>query len=335
MTPIFLSAIFITKNPTNQFINTLSEISQLLSSLVTDFEIIVIDNGSDDASIANLKKITTETKIPNVIVFTLTNEIEINLASWVGLENAIGDYVVVLDADTDDFLIIPEMLEKIQSGADVVFAKNISELRPNFLYNIIETTFNYFYKIITNIEINKNSAQFRLLNRQVVNFILQHPNPSVSYKYLPVTGGFQRFYISYQSEIKNQKNKKLALSVEQGIQLLISTSKAPMRIVTSLSIFGAIANLVYSLYVVFIAIFKPKIAEGWVSQSLQQSGMFFLFSLVLLVLGEYILAMTNQQNKGPHYHISQEFSSPVMTHRQKLNLEIVAETSPHSKNNLD
>ena len=59
-----------------------------------------------------------------------------------------------------------------------------------------------------------------------------------------------------------------------------------MRLVTSLSLFGAIANVVYSIYVVSIGFFKTDVAPGWISLSLQQSGMFFLISLVLLVLGE-------------------------------------------------
>ena len=97
-----------------------------------------------------------------------------------------------------------------------------------------------------------------------------------------------------------------------------------MRLVTSLSLFGATANIVYSVYVVAIAILKPNLAPGWVSLSLQQSGMFFLLSLVLLVLGEYILHMASLSNEGPLYHVGQEFTSARMTRREKLNIEEVA-----------
>ena len=96
-----------------------------------------------------------------------------------------------------------------------------------------------------------------------------------------------------------------------------------MRIVTSLSLFGAAANLLYSAYIVAIGIFKADVAPGWVSLSLQQSGMFFLISMVLLVLGEYILHMTRLNNEGPLYHVAQEFTSVRMTRREKLNVEDV------------
>jgi hypothetical protein len=94
-----------------------------------------------------------------------------------------------------------------------------------------------------------------------------------------------------------------------------------MRLVSALSMFGAAANLVYSGYVVAVGLFKSDVAPGWVSLSLQQSGMFFLISLVLMVLGEYIVNMARLSNEGPLYHVGQEFTSERMTRREKLNIE--------------
>jgi hypothetical protein len=112
------------------------------------------------------------------------------------------------------------------------------------------------------------------------------------------------------------------------MRLLVSTTRAPMRLVTSLSLFGAVANLIYSVYVVAVGILKADVAPGWISLSLQQSGMFFLLSLVLLVLGEYILHMVSLSNEGPLYHVGQEFTSAHMNRREKLNVEEAASTAP-------
>jgi hypothetical protein len=84
---------------------------------------------------------------------------------------------------------------------------------------------------------------------------------------------------------------------------------------------------VYCVYVISVGIFKADVAPGWISFSLQQSGMFFLISLVLLVLGEYILNMASLSNEGPLYHVGQEFTSARMTRREKLNIEEVASGS--------
>jgi hypothetical protein len=107
------------------------------------------------------------------------------------------------------------------------------------------------------------------------------------------------------------------------MRLLVSTTRAPMRMVTAISLFGAIANLIYSAYVIAVALFKQDVATGWTSLSLQQSGMFFLISMVLFVLGEYILSVVSLSNEGPKYHVGQEFTSARIVRREKLNVEEV------------
>jgi len=122
--------------------------------------------------------------------------------------------------------------------------------------------------------------------------------------------------------------KRIGESFDRGMRMLVSTTRGPMRLVTTLSLFGAVSNVVYSAYVIAIAFFKADVAPGWVTLSLQQSGMFFLISLVLLVLGEYILHMASLSNEGPAYHVAQEFTSARMTRREKLNVEETAAASP-------
>jgi hypothetical protein len=137
--------------------------------------------------------------------------------------------------------------------------------------------------------------------------------------------------MDYSSMPTTVDKKQLGESIDRGIRLLVSTTHAPMRLVTGLSLFGAVANLLYSVYVVAIGILKTDVAPGWISMSLQQSGMFFLISLVLLVLGEYILHMANLSNEGPLYHVAQEFTSARMTRNEKLNIEtVVSSSSEHS-----
>ena len=63
--------------------------------------------------------------------------------------------------------------------------------------------------------------------------------------------------------------------------------------------------------------------------------MFFLISLVLLVLGEYILHMASLSHGGPLHHVGQEFTSARMTRRERLNIEDVSYSAPHDLPNSD
>ena len=325
--PIFLSSVLVVRNQSCQIESVLGDAIAEISSLVSDFELIVVDNASDDQSVSTLKNLTAENGLPNLQVYALTKQVDTDTASWVGLENALGDFIAVIDPSTDDIGLLPEMLDRAVSGADVVFATNQQEPAQSIAYRCAHAVFNILYKAFNGVDLAKEAPHYRVLSKRMVNFILQHPQPAMTYRHLPATGGFARVNLNYSAAPRVTQTKRLGASVDRGMRLLVSTTRAPMRLVTSLSLFGAAANLMYSAYVVAIGLFKADVAPGWISLSLQQSGMFFLISLVLLVLGEYILHMARLSTEGPPYHVGQEFTSARMTRRAKLNIEEGASTT--------
>ncbi|WP_321863692.1 glycosyltransferase [Pseudomonas paraveronii] len=319
--PCFLSAVFVVRDQSASIENILSDAASIIADIVGDYELIVVDNASGDDSISVLKRMTAESGIANLQVYALTKEVDADTASWVGLENALGDFVVVVDPLADDISFIPKMLEQAVSGADVVFANNAQKPAQSLAYRTANSVFHSLYNRLNGIHLAKEAPQYRILSKRVINFILQHPQPAMTYRHLPATGGFARAYLNYSSAPKASRPKRLGDSIDRGMRLLVSTTRIPMRVVTSLSLFGAVANLVYCIYIIAVGILKADVAPGWISFSLQQSGMFFLISLVLLVLGEYILNMASLSNEGPLYHVGQEFTSARMTRLEKLNIE--------------
>lgn len=322
--PIFLSVVIVVRNQSEQIEKILFEIAECISSLVSDYELVIVDNASEDESVSVLKNFTEVNGLPNLQVYALTKEVDADTASWVGLENALGDFVAVIDPLVDDIMFLPEMLDRAVGGVDVVFANNEQKPAQSLVYRGAYAVFNRLYSWFNGIHLAKEAPQYRVLSKRVVNFILQHPQPAITYRHLPATGGFARINLNYSSTPRISQTKRFGESFDRGMRLLVSTTRAPMRLVTALSLFGAIANLVYSFYVVAVGLFKVDVSPGWISLSLQQSGMFFLISLVLLVLGEYILHMASLSNEGPLYHVGQEFTSARMTRREKLNIEEVA-----------
>lgn len=324
--PVFLSVVVVVRNQSERLAELLAHAGACIGPLVSDYELIVIDNASQDDSVEVLKGLVGEAGFSNIQVYALSKEVDTDTAFWVGLENALGDFVVVLDPMVDDIAFVPKMLDKAVQGADVVFANNRQKPTQGLAYRFSYTVFNALYKTFGGVDLAREAPQYRLLNKRVINFILQHRQPAMTYRHLPATGGFSRVHLDYSAKPGIPSTKHLADSINRGMRLMVSTTRAPMRVVTMLSLFGAIANLIYSGYVVIIAVFKEDVAPGWVSLSLQQSGMFFLISLVLLVLGEYILNMASLSNEGPLYHVGQEFTSARITRREKLNVEDVATT---------
>lgn len=319
--PVFLTVVLVMRNLSDRLDCILENATELLMPLVKDYELVIVDNASEDGSVARLKKFTSQDGLPNLQVYALTKEVDADTASWVGLENALGDFVAVIDPLSDDLGFLPNMLEEATSGSDVVFANNERRHRQGAAYGVANITFHWLYKKINGIDLAKEAPQYRILSRNVINFILRHPQPSITYRHLPATGGFARSNMEYSAAPLAINNKRLRDSMDRGMRLLVSTTRVPMRLVTILSLIGAGGNIIYSLYILAIVFIKDNVAPGWASMSLQISSMFFLISLVLLVLGEYILNMASLSNEGPLYHVGQEFTSVRMTKRERLNIE--------------
>lgn len=319
--PVFASLVVVLRNRETAMKAVLEELSALLTKTVAEHELIVVDNASTDGSVSALKALCGQDGMPNLQVYALTKEVDRDTASWVGAENALGDFVAIFDPATDDASFLPAMLEAAVSGKDVVFASNKRRAPRSLAYRFAAAIFDMLYGWFAGVHLVREAPAYRVISKRVVSFVLQHPFPALVYRHLPATAGFARANLSYDGAPRLGEKKRLGDAIEQGVRLLITTSRAPMRLVTALSLFGAVANILYSGYVIAVAVFKEDVAPGWVTLSLQQSGMFFLISLVLLVLGEYILHMARLSNEGPAYHLAQEFTSAVITRRQKLNVE--------------
>lgn len=319
--PVFLSVVCVLRDQSERLEQIVRDIADVLAPLVSDYELIIVDNASSDASLSVLKKLTGAEGHPNLQVYALTKEVETDIASWVGLENALGDFVAVIDPLLESIDFVPEMLDHAVRGADVVFASNTERPRHGLRYRAAYKVFNSLYRTFSGIDLVREAPQYRLVSKRVISFLLQHPHPAMTYRYLPATAGFSKANLTYSATPERTTTRHLGSSIDRGMRLLVSSTRAPMRLVTALSLFGAAANVLYSGYVLAIAMLKPDVAPGWVSLSLQQSGMFLLISLVLLVLGEYILNMASLTNEGPLYHVAQEFTSMRMTRREKLNVE--------------
>jgi glycosyltransferase involved in cell wall biosynthesis len=325
--PILLSVVFVVRNLSNEIQSILLEASEQISQQVSDYELIIIDNASEDDGLATLRGLTGENGLPNLQIFALTKEVDPDTAAWVGLENSLGDYVAVIDPITDDIGFLNKMLSSAARGADVVFATNQERPVESFAYQTAYYVFNHLYRWFNDIHLGEEAPRYRLIARKVINFLIQYPNPAITYRHLPATGGFMRINLKYSAAPKISKKKRLRESVERGMGLMVSTTNVPLRIVTFLSFFGAGANVMYSLYIVAIGLLKVDVAPGWISLSLQQSGMFFLLSLVLLVLAEYLLQFASLTTVTPRYHVAQEFTSARMTRHEKLNVEEKSSTT--------
>ena len=317
----FISLVLVNKNGQEDFLSAVDSLFKELASISSQFELIIIDNGSSDESVQLLEKLSLNKKYKNIQVYVLSQSVDIQTATWAGVENALGDFVCVYDHYPEDPQLMNELFQQALEGCDYVYVKNIVEERGSIPYKILRKSFRFIYKLINRRTIERNDPCFKVLSKNLINYILRHQEPIITYKFLRSESVFSSKEFDYPLKTTSPEKKFFFRGVDEGFRLLVSSTETPMRIVTSLSFIGALFSIVYSLFVLYISFTDSNVADGWASLSLQFSLMFFLTSCVLLILGEYILQMTRLSNEGPSYVISKEFTSQTIDIQKTLNIE--------------
>mgnify|MGYP006078985807 CR=1 FL=1 len=319
---VFLSVIYVLNGNLDQLQKILTNTVQTLSQTVVDYEIVVVDNMTNKSdSIPLLKKLTNDKNFPNLQVYILNKRIDENIATCIGLDKSLGDFVTILNPFLDDISFVPTMLDEAKKNFDIVIAYNNNKYIKSFFYRYARKGFDVLYKFLNKESVAEDIYPYRLFSRRVTNQILQDQYPEMILRHLPTSIGYKRKELNYSSEFTTSPNINFLYSIKKGIKFLISTSNAPMRLVSMLSIFGALMNVVYSIYILVIAFAKTEVAEGWITLSLQQSGMFFLISIFFFILSEYILDMKGLKKNEYSNYISQEFGSSVISRHSKINLK--------------
>ena len=321
--PLLLSIVITVQDEADQIATWLQRASEHASFLVSDHEIIIVDNGSVDQTLAVLRELASDRGIANLQIFSLAGHVDDLTARWVGVENSLGDLVVCLNWQQDDLYFLEEMLQKASEGYDVVFTKKSllqSRIKPANV--LVYRALGLAIRLSTGMAIDSYSTTFIAVSRRIVSYLLQFPDPQIKFRNLGSSSGFKRTCIHLSPNPDYRPKVKLRQSIPRGIRLLTSSTDSPLRFATGLSALAALFSIFYSFYIFFIWAFKRDVAPGWVSLSIQQSAMFFLISLVLMIMSEYILEISRKVNSGPPYYIADEFTSTRLTRKERLNIEI-------------
>lgn len=320
---VLLTVVLVVQNDAERIPSIIRSTGEIASHLVSDYEIVVVDNGSTDATSEVLRGLTSQSGEANLQVYTLAGRVDDLTARWVGVENSLGDIVVCLDPRQGDLDQLSLLTSQAANGNDIVFTmRSFPKGRRSLPRTLLYRAFGVATKLSTGLDLDSYSTSLIAISRRVVNYLLQFPDPQIKFRNLPSTTGFKRTSIRIPLLSRNADTIKLRESLSRGIQLVTSSSESPLRLATTLSAVGAFLSLAYSVYVVLIWAFKEDVAPGWVSLSMLQSGMFFLISLVLLVLSEYVLEISRKANSGPAYFIADEFTSAKLTSKERLNVEV-------------
>ncbi|MBD2022038.1 glycosyltransferase [Leptolyngbya sp. FACHB-36] len=309
----------------------LRDLSALLAAEFDDFEIVLVDNASTDGTVSLIESLQPE--IRNVQLYCLARSIPYESAFVVALEQAIGDVVITLDAAYDPINPLVEMIRMSRSGAEIVYGLRTDRTSGRLsLYNRLSKLFFTLFRKLTGEDLPVAASTLRLYTRRVINAFLDNND---RYSLFPVIAAFSGLlYQTFHYERINRTGIPLALNYQlalaKAFRLVFLSSHYPLRLLSLLAMFGAFLNVLYSIWVVLVNVFKQNVAEGWTTLSMQNSAMFFILFVILAILSEYITRlMINNQNR-PFYLIAKESRSLVLRRKQRINV-IRNENHPDTK----
>lgn len=299
---------------------------RVLESNFTNYELVIIDDGSRDDTAKKIIELLRTYKCMRLIRLSRTFGEEIAISA--GLDSAIGDFVVVMTPNSDPPELIPEIVNLARNENDIVIGIRNERERYALPMKIGSYLFFWYCRAVLNLNLPKDSTQFRVFSRQAVNAFMQTKDKHRFLRILSTHVGFRTKSFVYKQINRDGRIQKTKFfsALNQGISMIIKSSTHPLRFISWLGISAGALNLLYTMFVLYSYFFGDDIAEGWTTLSLQSAAMFFFVFLTLTVLSEYLGHILIETGERPLYYVLEErTSSDLIADKDRLN--VVTNTS--------
>ncbi|OAQ39626.1 glycosyl transferase family 2 [Pedobacter psychrophilus] len=290
-------------NEEENLITIIDRIEKVFECLGYNFEIIIVDDGSSDNTINNLKNEIANKHHLYFIEFS--RNFGHQAALMAGLNNANGDCVISMDADLQHPPeMLTQMLQKWEEGYEVVYTRRLPDPSLPFKKRKFSELFYKLLNSLSDVEIESGTADFRLLDKIVVKNLNQFKEMDPFVRGLVKLVGFKQFAIDYIPAERFKGSSKYSLAKMRRLALhgVTSLSIKPLYTAVYLGFFFSFLSLLYIPYILF-AFYEGTEVSGWAS--LIMTVVFFggLQLIILGFLGIYLGKMFMQAKNRPNYII--------------------------------
>lgn len=283
------------------------EVKKVLERLNCDHELLFIDDGSKDGTLKILKDLAAEDARTAYISFSRNFGKE--AAMYAGFCNVHGDYVAVMDADMQDPpALLPEMLEKIQSGEyDSVATRRVTRKGEP----VIRSWFaRLFYRIINKIsdaDIVDGARDFRLMKRCMVDAIVELGEYNRFSKGIFGWIGFKTYWLPYENinRVAGETKWNFWKLLKYAIDGVINFSQAPLSVASWFGIFMTIVSFFAVVFIVIRRLVFGDPVEGWASTVCIMTFIGGVQLFCMGIMGQYIAKTYMEVKKRPHYIVDE------------------------------
>ena len=267
------------------------------------FELVLVDDGSDDQTLRSLKDL----KIPddiNAKIIDLSRNFGKEAALTAGINNSSADAVIFMDSDLEHPpKVIQLMLEKWEEGYDVVLGKRMSRKNETILKRIGFKVFYWIYNKLSQFNHYPGVGEFRLMNSVSIDALRQLDENQRFMRGLMSWVGFKETVVEFEPVSRERGVSKFSYFklLSYGLSGITSFSIAPLKLSIFVGIFSAMGAVIYSLYLLWEFIVYGVDVSGF--PTLLLSTVFFgsVNLIVLGIIGDYIGKIFLESKRRPSF----------------------------------
>lgn len=285
-----------------------AEVEAVMRALAQPFEIVFVNDGSRDATLARMMSIRAARG--NVTIVDLSRNFGKEIATTAGLDHAKGDAVVVMDADLQDPPeLIAAMIEGWREGYDVVYARRRKRRGDGPVKRLTAALFYRLMKRIGPVDMPENVGDFRLMSRKAVDAVCALRERHRFMKGIFAWIGFPSKAVDYDRAPRSAGRTKWNYwrLINLSIEGITSSTIAPLRISTYLGFATALAAFLFGAYFVAKTLLHGDPVAGFPTLIVVMLFLGGVQLMVLGVIGEYLGRVFNETKARPLY-----FATAVM-----------------------
>lgn len=273
------------------------------------FEYLFVNDGSRDETLEIIKK--RAEKDARISYINLSRNFGKEIAMIAGIDHVRGEAMVVIDADLQDPPeLISEMIKYWEEGYDDVYARRKSRKGETWLK---KKTSEAYYKILqssTNIPIQVDTGDFRLLDRRCIDALKQFRESQRNTKAMFSWIGYKKKEIFYDRDprLAGETKWNYRKLVNLAIDGITSFTTAPLRIATITGIVISFTAFLYIVYLIIRPLFGVSTGAGYSSTLAVILFMGGVQMLFLGIIGEYIGRIFNETKDRPLYLIEEYYA---------------------------
>lgn len=283
-------------------------LAAVLDDLTDRWEVVYVDDGSRDRSVAMIK--AHHAADPRVKLIRLSRNFGHQAALNAGLDHARGDAVIMMDADLQDPPeVLPRFVAAWRDGAEVAYG--IREHRQgNVAKRAGYRTFYRLYRRLADIDVPLDAGDFCLMDRVVVDAVVALPESQRFLRGLRSWVGFEQVGVAYDRPDRHAGEPKYSVTglIRLAVDGLLSFSATPLRMSSLLGLATAAAGVLYILFALAARLRTGDIPEGWTSTVAIILVLGGVQLLMIGIVGEYLARVYAETKARPSYIVRERIT---------------------------